>query len=259
MKIIISGALGRMGRELTQAAKTSGIEIVCGVDAAVQVQPDSFPMVRSYQQIENKADVLIDFSVADNLSALLKFGLKTKTPLILCVTGYSKQQLSEIKKASAAIPILQSANMSFGVHVLAQLAAMAARVLGDDFDIEIVEKHHNRKVDSPSGTALMLSEAIRKERVWLSPVFGRHGQMGERRTNEIGIHAVRGGTLSGEHEVGFYGNAEEIVLTHRAENRSLFARGALRGAAFLIHQPPGLYSLKDAVADSLRQTKRDEA
>ncbi len=253
MKIIISGALGRMGKELTQAAKASGLEIVCGVDAAVQVQPDSFPMVRSYQQIEGKADVLIDFSVADNLDALLNYGLKTGTPLVLCVTGYSKQQLTQIQKTSEAIPILQSANMSFGVHVLAQLAAIAARVLKDDFDIEIVEKHHNRKVDSPSGTALMLSEAIRKERVWLSPVFGRHGKTGERRTNEIGIHAVRGGTVSGEHEVGFYGDGEEIILTHRAENRALFARGALRGAAFLIHQPAGLYSLKDAVADSLKK------
>ena len=253
MKIIISGALGRMGRELAQAAKTSGINIVCGVDKTVQVQTDSFPMVRSYQQIPEPADVLIDFSVADNLDALLSYGLKTKTPLVLCVTGYSKEQLAQIKKTSAEIPILQSANMSFGVHVMAQLAAMAARVLGDDFDIEIVEKHHNRKVDSPSGTALMLSDAIRKERVWLAPVYGRQGQTGQRRTNEIGIHAVRGGTVSGEHEVGFYGDAEEIILTHRAENRALFARGALRGATYLIHQEPGLYSLKDAVADSFNK------
>lgn len=252
MKIIISGALGRMGKELTSAAKASGIEIVCGVDKAVQVQTESFPVVQSYPQIPDHADVLIDFSVADNLDALLAYGLKTKTALVLCVTGYTKEQFKQIQKASGSIPILQSANMSFGVHVLAQLAAMAARVLGDDFDIEIVEKHHNRKVDSPSGTALMLSEAIRKERVWLAPVYGRQGKTGQRRTNEIGIHAVRGGTVSGEHEVGFYGDAEEIILTHRAENRALFARGALRGAAYLIHQGPGLYSLRDAVADSFK-------
>ncbi len=253
MKIIISGALGRMGKELTQAAKASAIDIVCGVDATLQVQTGDFPLVRTYQQIPDKADVLIDFSVADNLDALLDFGQKSGTPLVLCVTGYTKQQLTQIKKAAETLPILQSANMSFGVHVLAQLAAMASHMLGDDFDIEIIEKHHNRKVDSPSGTALMLSDAIREDRDWLSPVFGRHGNIGERHTNEIGIHAVRGGTVSGEHEVGFYGDGEEIIFTHRAENRALFARGALRGAAYLIHQPPGFYSLKDAVADSIKK------
>jgi len=251
MDIIISGALGRMGKKLAQAAQASGVTVVCGVDTAANVQTAEFPLVRTYDQIPHKADVVIDFSVADNLDALLDYALQSKTALVLCVTGYSAQQLDEIGKASKQIPILQSANMSFGVHVLAQLAAAAARILGDDYDIEIIEKHHNKKVDSPSGTALMLSGVIQKERGALSPVFGRHGKTGERRADEIGIHAVRGGTVSGEHEVGFYGDAEEIIITHRAENRTLFARGALRGAAFLVKQPPGLYSLKDAVADKI--------
>jgi 4-hydroxy-tetrahydrodipicolinate reductase len=249
MNIIISGVLGRMGKTLAQAAKASGIEVVCGVDAALTMQTADFPLVKTCEKVPMKADVIIDFSVAENLQTLLDYALRTETALVLCVTGYSQQQLSDIKKASKQIPILQSANMSFGIQVLAQLAASAARVLGDDFDIEIVEKHHNHKVDSPSGTALMLSEAIGKERYGLSPVFGRHGKIGVREKREIGIHAVRGGNVSGEHEVGFYGDAEEIILTHRAENRALFARGALRGAAFLIKQPPGLYTLKDAVAD----------
>ncbi|MFH1512983.1 MAG: 4-hydroxy-tetrahydrodipicolinate reductase [Bacillota bacterium] len=252
MKIIISGALGRMGRTLVDAAKSSGVAAVCGVDAAYTEQMAEFPLVRSYDQITQKADALIDFSVAANLETLLQYALEKKIALVLCVTGYTPKQLQCIADAARQIPILQSANMSFGVHVLAQLAAMAARVLGNDFDIEIIEKHHNNKVDSPSGTALMLWDAVGKEREGLSPVFGRHGKVGERAHNEIGIHAVRGGTVSGEHEVGFYGNAEEIHITHRAENRALFARGALRGAAFLIKQPPGLYTLKDAVADMMR-------
>jgi 4-hydroxy-tetrahydrodipicolinate reductase len=252
MKIIIGGALGRMGRVLAEIAKSAGVEVVCGVDAAYQNQAADYPMVSSCDRITKKADALIDFSVAANLDALLQYAQKAKIALVLCVTGYTDQQFKAIARASKQIPILQSANMSFGIHVLAQLAATAARALGNDFDIEIIEKHHNRKIDSPSGTALMLSDAIRKERKGLSPVFGRCGRLGERRMDEIGIHAVRGGTVSGEHEVGFYGNAEEIIITHRAENRALFAKGALRGAAFLIQQPPGLYTMRDVVTSMIQ-------
>ena len=158
MKIIISGALGRMGKELAQAAKNTGVAVVCGVDAAVQAQTAEFPLVRSYDRITQKADVLIDFSVASNLETILDYAQRANIALVLCVTGYSPEQMRKIADVSAAIPILQSANMSFGVQVLARLAAMAARALGDEFDIEIVEKHHNRKIDSPSGTALMLAE-----------------------------------------------------------------------------------------------------
>lgn len=252
MRIIISGALGRMGRELADAARASGVEVACGVDAAYQNQTAEFPLVRAYDQIRHKADVLIDFSVAANLDTLLNYGLETKTPLLLCVTGYSPEQMRAIEDAAKHIPVLHSANMSLGVHVLAQLAQTAARVLGADFDIEIVEKHHNKKVDSPSGTALMISDGIRRERENLTPVFGRSGRMGERGPNELGIHALRGGTVSGEHEVGFYGSGEEIILTHRAENRTLFAKGALRGAEYLMKQSPGLYSMRDVVASVMK-------
>ena len=253
MNIIISGALGRMGKAVAQAANAANVTIACGVDVAAHVQSADFPLVQTYMQIAYKADVLIDFSVADNLEALLKFGTQTQTALVLCVTGYTEVQKQQIEKASKQIPILQSANMSFGVHVLEQLAATAARILGIGYDIEIIEKHHHHKVDSPSGTALMLADAIQNERGVLEPVFGRHGNNGERNANEIGIHAVRGGSVSGEHEVGFYGDAEEIIITHRAENRALFATGALRGAMFLAKQPPGFYTLKDAVADELKK------
>jgi 4-hydroxy-tetrahydrodipicolinate reductase len=248
MKVIISGALGRMGRELADAAQSSGVEVVCGVDAACRDQTAAFPLVRSCDQIRQKADVLIDFSVATNLENLLTYAQNTGIALVLCVTGYTREQKDSIAEASKRIPVLQSANMSLGVHVLAQLAQAAARALGADFDVEIIEKHHNKKADSPSGTALMISDAIQRERRNLTPVFGRNGRIGARGANELGIHAVRGGTVSGEHEVGFYGNAEQIILTHRAENRALFARGALRGAEFLIQQPPGLYTMQDVVS-----------
>ena len=248
MKIIISGALGRMGRELASAAQSSGVEVVCGVDAAYSDQSAAFPLVRTYDQIRQKADVLIDFSIASNLESLLAYAPKAEIPLVLCVTGYTREQKVSIAEASKHIPVLQSANMSLGVHVLAQLAQAAARVLGADFDVEIVEKHHNKKVDSPSGTALMIGDAIRQERKDLTSIFGRNGRVGQRGSRELGIHAIRGGTVSGEHEVGFYGSAEQIILTHRAENRALFARGALRGAEYLMNQPPGLYTMKDVVA-----------
>jgi len=215
-------------------------------------QTASFPLVKTCEQITQTANVLIDFSVPASLDALLQYALKAKIALVLCATGYTEEQLAKIRQASNQIPVLQSANMSFGVQVLAQLAAMAARVLGEDYDIEIVEKHHNQKVDSPSGTALLLKDAVAKERKNLQPVFGRHGKVGERPLHEIGIHAVRGGTVTGEHEVGFYGNAEEIIITHRAESRTLFAKGALRGAEFLCKQSAGLYTLKDAVADLMQ-------
>lgn len=249
MKIIISGALGRMGKELAEAAKNVGVEVVCGVDSAVQSQTAGFPLLSSYDLVAQQADVLIDFSVAGNLETILQYALREKLALVLCVTGYTAEQLHRITEASVAIPILQSANMSFGVQVLARLAAMATRALGDDFDIEIVEKHHNKKIDSPSGTALLLLDTLQNERAGLNPLYGRHGKMGERQKNEIGVHAIRGGTVAGEHEVGFYGNAEEIILTHRAESRALFARGALRAAKFLCDKPPGLYAMKDVVSE----------
>lgn len=142
--------------------------------------------------------------------------------------------------------------MSLGVNVLEELVSVAARALQDDFDIEIVEKHHRMKADSPSGTALMLYEAAKQEKgPETEPVFGRYGRTQKRVTHEIGIHAVRGGTVTGEHEVGFYGNGEQIILTHRAENRSLFAQGALKAARFLAGKPAGMYSMRDVVREML--------
>lgn len=254
MKIIIGGALGHMGKELTAAAAAAGVQVACGVDVAWNGQDAGFPMVREYGEISVEADVLIDFSRVEALPALLAYGEQARMPLVLCTTGYTDVEQAAITAAAKTIPVLQSANMSLGISVLRSLAAMAARALGGGYDVEIVEKHHRRKLDSPSGTALMLYDAIRTEKGGnTNSVFGRHGRDCHRTADEIGIHAVRGGTVAGEHEIGFYGNAEQIILTHRAESRALFAEGALRAGKFLAGKPAGRYAMQDVVEELLKQ------
>lgn len=251
MNILLGGALGRMGQEMTLAARAAGDTIVCGVDVAYAGQPSEYPILTGYEQADANADVLIDFSRPDALPELLATAVSQKLPAVLCATGYTDVELEAIRQEARAIPILQSANMSLGVNVLRELCAMAARTL-EGFDVEIVEKHHRMKADSPSGTALMLYEAVQKEKgPETEPVFGRYGRTQKRGAGEIGIHAVRGGTVTGEHEVGFYGSGEQLILTHRAENRSLFAQGALAAARYLMDKPAGLYSMGDVVRQML--------
>lgn len=253
MRIIIGGALGRMGRELARAAGEAGVAVACGVDVAWRGQPGDFPMAAAYADITEAADVLVDFSRADGLAPLLAYGTAARMPMVLCTTGYTETDVAAIRVAADTTAILRSPNMSLGVNVLQALAAMAAKALGPAFDVEIVEKHHRQKLDSPSGTALLLYDAVRTVRTGDSPVVnGRYGRNTPRSAGEIGVHAVRGGTVTGEHEVGFYGNAEEILLTHRAENRGLFAEGALRAAQYLAGKPAGLYTMQDVVAEMLK-------
>jgi len=248
MKILLGGALGRMGREVTLAADG---QIAFGVDVAYNGQPCEYPVFNGYEQFSGEADVIIDFSRPDSLPELLKLAVEKKMPVVLCATGYTDVEIESIRKAAESIPVLRSANMSLGVNVLQELVAMAARTL-EGYDIEIVEKHHRMKADSPSGTALMLYEAAQKEKgPETEPVFGRYGRAEKRTSGEIGIHAIRGGTVTGEHEVGFYGNGEQVILTHRAENRALFAQGALKAARYLLDKPAGLYSMRDVVREML--------
>jgi len=245
MKILISGALGFMGREVATQAKANGHEIVCGVDIA-QGTAD-YPL---YQTFENcpAADVIVDFSTWKPGADLLTWAVKNRIPAVIATTGLSEEQLAAIDEAAKVIPIFCSGNMSLGIALLRALAKKAAMVLGESFDIEIVEAHHNRKADAPSGTALMLLDAVKEgcaeER---EAVFGRHGRDCKRRKQEIGVHALRGGTVTGEHEVCFFGTSERIRVSHSAENRSVFAAGALRAAEFLKDQKPGLYTMDDVV------------
>lgn len=248
MRIIIGGALGRMGRELGRAATEAGDTVACGVDVAYLEQASDFPMVTDYRKIQAQADVLIDFSNPNGLPGLLGYAIGASMPLVLCTTGYTEEELTSITEAARMIPILRSANMSLGINVMQQLVSMAARALGEGYDVEIIEKHHRQKLDSPSGTAMMLFDSVRQARgEQMLAIHGRCGRTAKRGENEIGIHAVRGGTVTGEHEVGFYGKAEQIILTHRAESRALLAEGALRAARFLADQTAGLYGMQDVV------------
>ena len=245
MKILIAGALGFMGREVAAQAKASGIDVLCGVD--IMPGQADYPLYTTFENCP-KADVIIDFSTWKPGADLLTYAVKHRVPAVIATTGLTEEQLAAIDEAAKVIPIFRSGNMSLGIALLRALAKKAASVLGETFDIEIVEAHHNRKADAPSGTALMLLDAVKQgcesER---EGVFGRHGRDCKRQKQEIGVHALRGGTVTGEHEVCFFGTSERIKVSHSAENRSVFAAGALRAAEFLVHQQPGLYSMDDVV------------
>lgn len=253
MDILLGGALGRMGREITRLCEKQDSKIVCGVDLSYAGQQTDYPIVKGFELVTAKADVAIDFSRPDGLSDLLSLCIREKMPLVLCTTGFSEAELSSIEQAAKSIAILRSANMSLGIHVLRSLVKQASKALSDQFDVEIIERHHNQKVDSPSGTALMLYESVKDGRGEDAPaVYGRYGRSAKRQLGEIGIHAVRGGTVTGEHEVCFYGDSEELILTHRAESRALFAQGAMAAAKFLCGKPAGMYTMENVVAEILR-------
>ena len=234
-----------MGREVAAHAAEEGVDALWGVDAADGEA--GFPVYPDFTNIP-AVDAVIDFSAPQALDGLLDYCMKHNVPAVLCTTGYDDAQLARIDEASKRVALFRSGNMSLGIALLRALSRKAADILGDTFDVEIIEKHHNRKKDAPSGTALMLLDAVGEGRHGpVTPVFGRHGRDAKRQPGEIGIHALRGGTVTGEHEVCFFGPSERITLTHSAESRSVFAVGALRAAAFLVGKEPGLYSMDDMI------------
>ena len=247
MQIWISGIAGHMGQAVLAQCREQGIAVVGGVDVAAPAAVD-VPVYTSFDEAPVCGDVIIDFSKPEGLDALLRYAVKNHIPAVIATTGYDDAQLAAIDEAAKQVAIFRSANMSVGVALIRQLARKAAEVLGDSFDVEIVETHHNRKVDAPSGTALMLYDAIKgayDEEPKL--VGGRYGRNTKRQKGEIGIHALRGGTVTGEHEVCFFGPMERIKITHSAENRAVFAAGAVKAAAFLADKAAGLYSMDDVV------------
>lgn len=243
-RIILSGCNGTMGHVISaRAAKREDCEIVAGIDLNTEV-PNSFPVFAKPVEISVKADVLIDFSNPALLPSLLQYAETTGTPLVLCTTGYHAAQVESVKRVSQSVPIFYSGNMSLGINLLIELAKKAAKVLGNEFDVEVIEKHHNQKIDAPSGTALMIADEISSVRSETTHyIYDRHSQRKKRDPSEIGIHSVRGGTIVGEHEVIFAGPQEVITLAHSAQSKEIFATGAINAALFLSKQPAGLYDM----------------
>ena len=245
IKAILVGCCGKMGSNITNCANNDGqIKIVAGVDK-INTGKD-YPVFSDFKDINVDADVIIDFSHISLLDGILNYAKQKNMPVVLATTGYSGEQIEKIKEFSKFIPIFFTFNMSIGVNLLCSLAQKASKILGGDFDIEIIEKHHNQKIDAPSGTAIMLANAINKEfGDSLNYEYDRHSKRNKRPKNEIGIHSVRGGTIVGEHDVIFAGRDEVITLSHQALSKEVFAVGALRAAKFLINKPSGLYDMNN--------------
>jgi 4-hydroxy-tetrahydrodipicolinate reductase len=252
LKLAINGALGRMGRRIAVLAADAGHEIVAPLDVKehgrpyAELIPDSRFKTKVVGVYQGGADVLVDFSLPEGFAMRLEEAVRQGTPFVSGTTGLSAAQRASLNAASGSIPVLWAPNMSLGVNLLFSLAARAAAALADGYDIEIVEMHHRRKVDAPSGTALGLLQAV-CDATGRDPAssarHGRQGHTGERNHGEIGLHALRGGDVVGDHTLVFAGEGERIELTHKASSRDTFARGALRAAEWIHDKPLGLYTM----------------
>ncbi len=253
LKIIMHGCNGKMGQTISNLiAADEEIEIAAGIDA-VDEGKNPYPVFTKIADCNVAADAVIDFSAAPAVDGLLDYCVERKIPCVLCTTGLSKEQLDRVEQASKEVAILRSANMSLGINMLLQLLKDATAVLAPaGFDIEIVEKHHNQKVDAPSGTALALADSINEElENSYRYVYDRSGVRQKRTQKEIGISAVRGGTIVGDHDVIFAGADEVITFSHRAYSKAVFGKGAVQAAKFLAGKPAGMYDMKDVIATVL--------
>ncbi len=249
IKILMHGCNGKMGRMITEIVKNDENAVIsAGVDTYTEV-PNDYPVFDSLEKCDVDTDVVIDFSNAGAVDSLLDYCVEKKLPVVLCTTGLSEEQLKKVNTASQQIPVLKSANMSVGINLLLKLLAEAAKVLGPaGYDIELVERHHNQKVDAPSGTALALADSINASLDnQYTYVYDRSQVRKKREKNEIGISAVRGGTIVGDHEVIFAGTDEVIEFKHSAYSRSVFGKGAVEAAKFLAGQEPGMYDMGDVI------------
>ncbi len=248
VRIIMHGCNGKMGRVITNIVDNmEDAEIVAGVDVLDNNSMNPYPVYTDIDECLENADAVIDFSSSKATDRLLEYCVKRRLPLVLCTTGLSEEQLEKVKAASAKIPILRSANMSLGINMLLkELKAVTGILAPAGFDIEIVEKHHNQKVDAPSGTALALADAI-NEGLNYDYVYDRTKERKKRSKNEIGISAVRGGSIVGEHEVIFAGPDEVITIKHTAYSKAIFANGAVAAAMFLAGKAPGMYDMSAVI------------
>ena len=245
--IIINGCNGKMGKAVAAAiADRDDCRVFAGVDIYNKIQ-NAFPTYSKISEVLG-GDVMIDFSSPASLPQLLEYAVSTKTPIVIATTGYSDADIDNIKQAARAVPVFFTFNMSLGINLLCSLAVNASKILGDGFDVEIVEKHHNQKVDAPSGTAIMLANSINKANDnKYTYIYDRHSVRQKRGRNEIGIHAVRGGSIVGDHDVIFAGHDEVITLSHSAYSKEIFAVGAVNAAVFITGKPAGLYDMKDLI------------
>lgn len=249
VNVIMHGCNGKMGRVITNLVEEDdNIQIVAGIDAYTGVA-NEYPVFASIKECDVKADAIIDFSVTAAVDDLLDYAVSTKTPVVVCTTGLSARQLEKINEASKSVAVLRSANMSLGINTLMKILKIATDVLADrGFDIEIVEKHHNQKVDAPSGTALALADCINQElNNEYDYTYDRSTVREKRKKNEIGISAVRGGTIVGEHEVIYAGTDEVIEIKHTAYSKAIFAKGAIDAAKFLANKEAGMYDMSDVI------------
>jgi len=248
VEVILHGCNGRMGQMLSELiSKDEEMKVVAGIEPSGEAKND-YPVYKSFDELKETADVIIDFSTASAIDSLLSYCEKTHTPLVLCSTGLSEAQLDRVENLAKESAVLVSANMSLGINVLLKLLKNVTKTLYENgFDIEIVEKHHNQKLDAPSGTALALADVMKDELDDISYNLDRSKVRKKRERNEIGISAVRGGTIVGEHEVIFAGTDEVIEIKHTAYSRAIFAKGAMSAAKFLSGKSAGKYSMSDVI------------
>ena len=249
INILLTGCNGRMGNAVVKSvANNPSCCIVAGVDVASNKNTSEFPTFVSANEFNGKCDVIVDFSFHTATEGLLNYAIEKNIPIVISTTGHTPEETEAIKKASEVIPVFYSRNMSLGINLLIALAKKACASLGTAFDIEIIEQHHNQKLDAPSGTALMIADALKETRdIETEYVYDRHTEHKKRQSSEIGIHAIRGGTIVGEHEVIFAGKDEIIKLSHSASSRDVFAEGAIRAAEFIVGKKAGLYNMNDIV------------
>lgn len=243
MKILINGSTGAMGKTLIEMIDGSDeLELAAGVSKDI-TGDESYPAFSNFEQINVDYDVIIDFSHYTVTDTLIAYAIKMNKPVVLATTGLSAEQEANVVIASESVPIFRAKNFSLGVNLIAHLIKSAQEVL-KDYDIEIIEKHHNRKTDAPSGTAFFLADALNENHDYTYK-YGREGNQAKREKNEIGIHAVRGGTIVGEHSVIFAGTDEIIEVNHAAHSKKVFANGAIKAAVFINNQKNGLYNMND--------------
>jgi len=248
LNILLSGCNGKLSRAVIEYCETQrDARVVAGIDHAPARGPLSFPVFPNAAELDGvKPDMVLDCSHPSLLPSLLEFCIRENLPAVLATTGYGEGEFAMIAQAAMRIPVFQSGNMSLGILLLKQLAKQAAKVLGESFDIEIVESHHNQKIDAPSGTAYILADAVNEGLA--SPrdyAYERQSKREARPEHEIGMHSIRGGTITGEHTVIFAGFDEVVELTHRAYSKRIFAAGCLAAARWLADKPAGRYSMDD--------------